>query len=122
MIAQALLVPLMTIWALLHPAQAFAETLCRPQVTIKPVAFSQPANLRRYWTAAVDVDASACTAWSGLFALGFVRQSESAPDLEFAEPFIWRSEQTTVRVEFWADEAVGRYWIADIAPCACRRR
>jgi hypothetical protein len=55
-----------------------------------------------------------------LFALGFVRLSETAPDLGFAEPFIWRSGAMSVRVDFGADEAVDRYWIADVAACPCR--
>ena len=26
----------------------------------------------------------------------------------------------SVRVEFWTDEAVDRYWVADVAACPCR--
>lgn len=106
---------------LLHPGRpAIAETLCRPQITVESVHFSEATNLRRYWTAQATVDASACATSSGLFALGFVRLSETAPDLAFIEPFLWRPGRMSVRVEFWADEAVGRYWIADVAQCPCR--
>lgn len=105
--------------ALLGPAQAIAETVCRPHIAIENVRFSEPVNLRRYWTASVSVNAAPCAASSGLYSLGFLRLSESGADLEFTEPFIWRSSATTVRVEFWADEAVGRYWVADVAACSC---
>jgi hypothetical protein len=108
--------------ALMGPAQAVAETLCRPQIAIAQVRFSEPVNLRRYWTASVSVDASTCAASSGFFSLGFQRLSESGLDLEFTEPFIWRDGKTAVRVEFWAGEAVGRYWIADVAACPCSGR
>ena len=39
---------------------------------------------------------------------------------EFAQPFIWRPGQTSVRVEFWVDEAVLKYWIGDVATCPGR--
>ena len=102
--------------------EGVAEPLCRPHIAVKDAHFSQALNLKRSWTATIDVDASACAASSGLFALGFVRLSESAPDLEFLEPFIWRPAATKVRVEFWWDEAVDRYWVADIAACPCRSK
>ena len=87
---------------------------------VKDVGFSEMINLKRFWTATVDVDASRCVTASGLFALTFVRLAENAPDLEFAEPFIWREAQTRIRVEFWADEAVHNYWIGEVATCPCR--
>jgi hypothetical protein len=68
----------------------------------------------------VVADASPCTSRSGLFALGFVRLAETAPDLSFVEPFIWHAGEGRVRVEFWADEAVHEYWIAEVASCAFR--
>jgi hypothetical protein len=105
--------------ALLGPAKAVAETLCRPHIAVEHVRFSEPVNLRRYWTASVSVNASTCAASSGFFSLGFLRLSESGADLEFTEPFIWGSSETAIRVEFWVDEAVGRYWIADVAACPC---
>jgi hypothetical protein len=107
---------------LLHPAQGFAQRVCRPTIAIESASFSEPMNMRRYWTATVDIDSSDCAASSGLFALGFIRLSETAPDLEFAEPFFWRPGKMTVRVEFWWDEALDRYWVADVAACSCRSK
>ena len=100
--------------------QADAQPACKPILTVRDVIFSEPINLKRYWTAMVHVDASRCATASGPFALGFVRRAENGPDLEFAEPFFWQPEQTKVRVEFWVDEAVHKYWISDAAACPCR--
>ena len=122
MSAQRLIALTLTFLAFLHWGQATAQPLCRPDVGIKSVHFSEVMNLKRFWTATMNVDASGCATSSGLFALGFIRLSETAPDLEFAEPFIWRSGQMSVRVEFWADEAVDRYWIADVAACPCHSK
>jgi hypothetical protein len=108
--------------ASMGPAQVVAETLCRPQIAVENVRFSEPVNLRRYWTASVSANATPCAASSGFFSLGFLRLSESGADLEFTEPFIWRGSETAVRVEFWVDEAVGSYWIADVAICPCRSK
>jgi hypothetical protein len=108
--------------AFLHAGEAIAQPLCRPEIAIKSVHFSEMVNLKRFWTATVNVDASRCAASSGLFALGFIRLSETAPDLEFSEPFFWHAGKMDVRVEFWADEAVERYWIAEVSPCPCRAR
>ena len=118
MSTQRLLALALAFWAL--PSAAIAQPLCKPKIAISNPRFSEVVNLRRFWSATLRIDASACTSSSGLFALAFVRLSETAPDLEFTEPFIWRSGQTEVRLEFWADEAVERYWVADIAPCPCR--
>ena len=104
----------------LSQATQAAELACKPVLMVKNVGFSEVINLKRFWTATVDVDASRCAASSGLFALAFVRLSENAPDLEFAEPLIWRAPQTKVRVEFSADEAVHAYRIDDVAACPCR--
>jgi hypothetical protein len=104
---------------LLSPTPLAAGSVCRPVLTVKAVAFTTPVNLRRYWHATVSADASSCATQSGLFTIGFVRLAENGPDLSFVEPFIWRSGENTVRVEFWADEAVGEHWIADVAPCRC---
>lgn len=100
--------------------QATAEPVCKPALLVNDVGFSEVTNLKRFWTATVQVDASRCATSSGLFAFAFVRLSENAPDLEFAEPLFWKSERTSVRVEFWADEAVQKYWVSDVAACPCR--
>lgn len=106
-------------WLLLSPTPLSAGSVCRPVLAVKAITFSMPVNLRRYWHATVSADASSCATQSGLFTMGFVRLAENGPDLSFMEPFIWRSGENTVRVEFWADEAVGEHWIADVAPCSC---
>ena len=102
------------------PMPAHAEGTCRPQIALANPQLSRVTNLKRYWTATVKADASKCSGSSGLFAIRFLRWSESGPDLEFTEPFIWQQGERAVRVEFWADEAVGRYGIADVAACACK--
>jgi hypothetical protein len=104
----------------LSPAAGTAgESGCKPVLTLKDVRFSEIISSKRHWTATVHADASACAASSGLFAVRFVRLAETAPDLEFAEPFMWHGAQTKIRVEFAADEAVQSYWIADVAACQC---
>jgi hypothetical protein len=105
---------------MLGQMSASAEGPCRPRIEISNVQFSKVTNLKRYWTASANVDASKCSASSGLYAIRFLRWSESGPDIEFTEPFLWQRGETTVRVEFWADEAVGAYRIADVATCACK--
>jgi hypothetical protein len=101
-------------------ATVAAQPVCKPALTVKDVNFTETINLKRVWKAVVHVDASRCATVSGLFALGFVRLAENGPDLEFAEPFFWQPGPTRVRVEFWADEAVHKYWIEDVAACPCR--
>jgi hypothetical protein len=104
----------------LQGTQVAAQSICKPAVTIKNVGFSEVVNLRRFWTATVHVDASQCTSKSGLYSLGFVRTAEHGLNLTFARPFIWQPGQTSIRVEFWADEAVDEYWIGEVATCPCR--
>jgi hypothetical protein len=104
---------------LLSSTQLSAGSVCRPVLTVKAATFTMPVNLRRYWHAIVSADASSCTTQSGLFTMGFVRLAENGPDLSFVEPFIWHVGENKIRVEFWADEAVGEHWIADVAPCRC---
>jgi hypothetical protein len=48
------------------------------------------------------------------------RLSETAPDLAFRKQFEWRPPMVNVAVDFGADEAVQRYRIDTITPCACR--
>ena len=121
---------LATIIGLIGVRQAIGENLCHPALTINDVEFSamMPPTLERTWSAAVSVDASACTADSkGSFEIVFTRLSENAPDLEFhkqfmwsAPSFVWQVPSVGVDLAFAADEAVGRYWIENISPCACR--
>src|SRR5260221_4051889 len=41
--------------------QTAAQPVCKPALTVKQVGFSEMINLRRIWTASIDVDASRCT-------------------------------------------------------------
>jgi hypothetical protein len=103
--------------------QAVGQQPCRPLLAIKAVQFSamQPPTLWRTWTAVVAVDASQCAANStGHFEIVFTRLSETAPDLEFRKQFEWRPPMVNLVVDFGADEAVQRYRIDAITPCACR--
>jgi hypothetical protein len=112
--------PLVTLCALLNAAQATAQPVCRPVLTVKEESFSQTFDLRRIWTASINVDASRCTTSSGLFSIRFIRLAENAPDLTFTEPLEWQLGQKKVVVEFWANEAVHKYWIEEVAACPCR--
>jgi hypothetical protein len=80
----------------------------------------QPPTLERKWTAVVSIDASRCAAHSaGYFEIVFRRLKEIGPEIEFREQFVWVSPTVKVGVDFWADEAVERYWIENITPCEC---
>jgi len=102
--------------------QALAEDMCGPPLAIGDVHFTamQPPTLSRMWSAVVSVDASRCPAKAtGTFDIVFVRESETAPDLEFRERFVWREPSVHVQVEFAADEAVQSYRIDNITSCVC---
>jgi hypothetical protein len=95
---------------------------CKPDLVIKDVSFSemQPPTMERKWTAVVSVDASRCAAnAAGYFEIVFVRLLEIGPELEFREQFIWLPPSVKVGVDFGAYEAVERYRIENITPCAC---
>jgi hypothetical protein len=95
--------------------------ICRPVLAVMSVIFSKTPDGYRDWTAKIDVDASQCATSRGLFSIRFLRLSDDGPDLEFVEPFIWKSGQMKVVVAFAASETVQHYWIEEIAPCTCRR-
>jgi hypothetical protein len=99
---------------------ALGAPLCMPQLSFKEVRFSEIRDMRRTWTAVLNVDAASCAASTGRFYLRFVRAKENAPDLEFAEQLSWQSGRTQVSIEFWQDEALQDYSIGHVAPCACR--
>jgi hypothetical protein len=102
--------------------QAVGQEPCRPSLAVKEVQFSQmqPPTLKRTWTAVVSVDASRCAAnSSGTFAIVFTRLKETAPELDFREKFAWLPPAVNIAVDFAADEAVQRYRIDTITPCAC---
>jgi hypothetical protein len=107
---------------LISVTQAVGQQACQPALAVKEVKFSQmqPPTLKRTWTAVVSVDASHCAANStGTFEIVFTRLSETAPDFEFRERFVWQPPAVNVVVNFAADEAVQRYRIDNVTPCAC---
>jgi hypothetical protein len=102
--------------------QALGHQACKPALSFKEVQFSemQPPTLERKWTAIVSVDASHCAANSaGYFEIVFSRLKEIGPEVEFREQFVWMAPSVKVGVDFWADEAVERFWIESITPCSC---
>jgi hypothetical protein len=107
---------------LVSVTQAAAQQECRPALAFNEVLFSQmkPPTLERKWSAVVSVDATRCAAKSqGYFEIVFSRLTEIGPEIEFRERFTWQPPSVKVEVGFWADEAVERYWIDNIAPCLC---
>ena len=81
----------------------------------------QPPTLQRKWSATVSVDATRCAENArGTFEIGFSRLKENAPEMDFNERFNWQAPAVKVDVDFWADEAVERYWLGNIAPYPCR--
>ena len=102
--------------------QAFAEDTCRPALAISEAHFSemQPPTRFRTWSAVVSVDGSRCPAKAtGTFDIVFVRASETAPDLEFRERFVWRAPSVHVQVDLAADEALQSYRIDNVTSCVC---
>ena len=104
--------------------QALGQQACKPTLAFGEVQFSdmQPPTLERKWTAIVSVDAASCAASStGYFDIVFTRLKEGAPEIEFRERFKWVPISVRVAVDFWADEAVERYWIDNVTSCPCAR-
>jgi hypothetical protein len=101
------------------PTQTTAHPVCKPLLTFKEVRFSEPQNQLRKWTGMLSVDANRCVAASGVFEIKFVRIKEMGQDLLFSERFKWNPGLTQVSLDFWWDEAVLDYWIADVPPCGC---
>jgi hypothetical protein len=116
------------VMGLISVPQAVGQQLCRPALAINDVKFSkmQRPTLERKWTSLVTVDASRCVANSaGYFEIVFSRSKEMGIEVEFREEFKWlgfegSAVSVKVEVNFWADEAVERYWFGDITPCPCR--
>jgi hypothetical protein len=101
---------------------ATSGEFCQPALSVSDVHFTemQPPTHSRTWSAVVSVDASRCTAKAtGTFDIVFVREKETAPDLEFSERFVWRVPSVKVQVDFAADEAVQSYRIDNVTPCNC---
>jgi hypothetical protein len=70
----------------------------------------------------VLVDASRCASSSGRFEILLTREKENGVEVDFTEPFEWRSGAVEVSVDFWADEAVEGYRPTAIADCPCQTR
>jgi hypothetical protein len=111
----------------LNATQAASQQVCRPALAFTDVQFSkmQRPTLERKWSAVVLVDASRCVAnAAGYFEIVFSRSKEIGMEAEFREEFMWMGDDRTpalkVEVDFWADEAVERYWFGPITPCVCR--
>jgi hypothetical protein len=108
--------------ALAGVAQAAGQAVCRPRLTVTGVQFSEmiPPTMERKWTATVMVDASRCMAnASGYFDLGITRLKENGYEVDFRVKLIWRAPSVKIGVDFWADEAVERYWIENVTSCVC---
>ena len=108
---------------LIGATQAVGQQVCRPSLAVTEVKFSKwkLPSMERRWTAVVSVDASRCAVNSGgYFEMGFSRLKENGMELEFREQFIWLPTSVKVGVDFWADEAVERYWVDNVTPCTCR--
>src|SRR5258705_2405887 len=101
------------------PTQTRAEIACTPVLTFKGVRFSEAQNQLRKWTGLLSVDSSRCATNSGPFDIQFVRLKEFGPDLLFTERFTWSPGLVEVALDFWWEEAVQGYWIADVPPCRC---
>ena len=103
---------------------AVGQQVCRPALAFTEVQFSEmrPPTMERKWTAVVLVDASRCaTNSAGYFEIGFSRLKENGMEVEFSEKFRWSPPSVDVAVDFWADEAVERYWISNVSACPCPR-
>jgi len=104
-------------------APAVAGQVCKPILTVTNARLSEmrPPTLERRWTAIVSADARRCATTAGYFEMGLERAKETGLELEFREQFIWSVPSAMVSVDFWADEAVGTYWIDSIQPCPCAK-
>jgi hypothetical protein len=101
---------------------AMSGESCQPVLAITDVHFTemQPPTLFRTWSAVVSVGALHCAAkTTGTFEIVFVREKETAPDLEFPERFVWRAPSVKVQVDFAADEAVQSYRVDHVTTCDC---
>ena len=101
------------------PTPIAANPLCKPKLTLREARFSETRNQQRTWTATLAVDNAHCMQSSGIFEVKFVRLKEFGPDLLFTERFEWSADMVEISLDFWWDEAVGDYWIADVRPCGC---
>ena len=100
---------------------AAGEPLCKPQLSVQQTRFSGTQAQQRLWVAQVTADSARCAETSGRFTLGMDRIIEYGPDLRFFQPFEWRDGKADIWIVFGHDEAPTAHWIAEVAPCGCRR-
>lgn len=109
----------------LHGLQpAFGQPLCRPMIRLGNAHISaiDAATMRRTWRATASIDASACKPRTGgRFDIDFVQLKENGPDLVSNRSFAWRTTPIEVAIDVAADEAIGKFWVGFVGPCACRR-
>jgi hypothetical protein len=112
---------LATAMAVSGTSLAAAGPVCKPQLTVKDIRFSevQRETQERRWTATVSADASRCATTAGYFELGVLRQKENGVELQFREQFVWSAPTVLIGIDFWADEAMEDYWIDSIQTCPC---
>jgi hypothetical protein len=107
------------ILAMLGADRVAAAPVCKPELAVTDIMFTQMHQWRRTWGARIAVDASRCATDHGPFAIDFVRLKETGTDLHFTEQFTWAPGMVEVATELAADEAVGGYAIT-AATCPCR--
>jgi hypothetical protein len=112
---------LVTVLVLFNPGSSAGQNICRPAIVVDSTQFGSVQAQQRVWKGMLSIDANQCASGSGAFELGFIRERENAPDLQFIERFTWTAGQMEISVSFWQDEFVSKYWIHKIAPCACRQ-
>jgi hypothetical protein len=118
--AVALVVVLVGLAGLAAPLPARCAVTCRPIITLKTVQTTALHDMKRDWTAILDVNVFFCATSFGRFEMDFIREKENAPDMQFTERFEWRPGETTISIELAQDESIAAYRIGFIAPCVCR--
>lgn len=94
---------------------------CWPILSVKQPRLSDTMiNLKRYWSATLEVNATVCVESAGTFDLRTRRSMENGVDFTVTEPVAWGTRQTDIVLELWTDEAVIDFRIARIRPCTCR--
>jgi hypothetical protein len=107
--------------AVASPTSTYGQQTCWPTLFVKQPRLSDSMiNLKRYWFASLEVDASSCVESSGAFDLRTTRTKENGRDFFVTEPVAWSKRQTDIVIELWTDEAIIEHWIVPVRPCTCR--
>ncbi len=112
---------LLVMLVLFQPKSSSGQNICRPAIAVESAQFGSVQAQQRVWKGMLSIDARQCATASGAFELGFIREKENAPDLQFVEHLTWTAGQMEVSVNFWEDEFAAKYWIHKVAPCPCRQ-